>query len=68
MSMQIYEKQFVHVQIEIDYPHPVAGRTASKSFFKYKLSKQITFAFKIMFNLSQPAEKQRSLHATHLES
>ena len=40
--MQIYEKQIVHVQIEIDYPYPVAGRTASKSFFKYNISKQIT--------------------------
>ena len=36
MSMQIFEELILHVQIEIDYPYPV-GRTASKSFFKYKL-------------------------------
>ena len=45
--MQIYEKLILHLQIEQDFPYPV-GRMASKSFYKYKLSKQITcFAFHI---------------------
>ena len=35
-SIQIYEKFIVHVQIEQDFPYPAVGRTASKSFFKYK--------------------------------
>ena len=39
-SMQIFEKLSLHVQIEIDYIRISVGRTASKSFFKYKLSKQ----------------------------
>ena len=40
-SMQIFEKLIMHVGIEQDFPYPV-GRTVSKHFFKYKLSKQIT--------------------------
>ena len=46
--MQIYGKLILHEQIEQDFSYP-DGRKASKSFFKYKLSKQIIcFAFKIM--------------------
>ena len=49
-GMQIYEKLILHVQIEQEFSYPV-GSMASKSFFKYKLSKQITyFAFKIMLS------------------
>ena len=48
--MQIYEKMILHVQIDQDFLYPV-DRKASKSFFKYKLSKQIIyFAFKIMLS------------------
>ena len=45
---KFYEKLILRVQIEIDFPYPV-GRTASKTFFNYKLSKQITcFAFQML--------------------
>ena len=37
--MQNLGKAILHLQIEIDSPYP-AGWTATKSFFKYKLSKQ----------------------------
>ena len=55
---QIYEKPILHVQIEQDVPYPV-GRTATagKSFFKYKLSKQMTyFAFKCYGNMTGRTE------------
>ena len=38
-SMQNLGKAILHLQIEIEFPYP-AGWTATKSFFKYKLSKK----------------------------
>ena len=40
--MQIYEKLILYLQIEQDFIYPV-GRTASKSFYNYNSSKQITY-------------------------
>ena len=56
-SMQIYEKLILHLQIKID------GRTTSRSFFKYKFSKQ-TNLFCLKNNFIVTSRKQRCLQAT----
>ena len=56
-SMQIYEKLILHLQIKID------GRTTSRSFFKYKFSKQ-TNLFCLKNNFIVTSRKQSCLQAT----
>ena len=50
LSMQIYEKLILHVQIEQDLSYPV-GRKASKSCSSTNSLKIICFAFKITLSL-----------------
>ena len=60
-SIQIYERLIMHVQAEQDFKYPVDRTT--KSFFKYKTSKQITFC--LQNSVIVTSRKSRSLHATY---
>ena len=59
-SIQIYERLIMHVQAEQDFKYPVDRTT--KSFFKYKTSKQITFC--LQNSVIVTSRKSRSLHTT----